>query len=306
MDHRSDPNACSTLFDAVPAWGTATKADFWVGLEQPGPWGRDALTQSHLDPALGAALADASASAGGRVLLMRAPGTHADRTAGGTRQVFVAGGLAGRAWLLAGTVTDPAVVEDLPWPDLSAGPVDAVLAACPWLRPAPSPVLLVCANSKRDVCCALRGRPVARSVAELRPGQVWECSHTGGHRFAPTGIVLPLGHMLARLTPELGVQVLDAAGSGQLAIGALDERHDRGLSHLPPPHQAAASWVRAHEGVTDPAALTVMDGRDSVTVQHIDGRTWELTAAQTVGVDLPDSCGKAPKPSVAWTVRPTS
>lgn len=301
---RDPKSACSTLWGALPAWGSATRANFWVAVEQAGPWGRDALTQSHLDPQVGARLAAAAAGAGGRVLLIRAPGAHSDRSRSASRQVFVAGALSGRPWLLSGRIDDPAELEALPWHELSAGGVDVAREACSWLRRAEAPVLLVCANSKRDVCCALKGRPVAHGVADQRPGQVWECSHTGGHRFAPTGIVLPLGQMLARLTPELGVQVLDAAASGRLAVGTLDEHHDRGVSHLAPRAQAAVSWVRATEGETDPAALTVLDGADSVTVHHIDGRTWELVPEQSLGEDLPESCGKAPKPAVTWTVGP--
>ena len=306
MDQPSrDPrSSCSSAWNALSAWGTATRAGFWVALEQPGPWGRDALTQSHLDRALGARLNASSAGAGGRVLLIRAPGAHSDRTGTAKRRVFVAGALAGRPWLLSGHVEDPAELEALPWHALSTGSADAVLASLPWLRPTGEPVLLLCTNSKRDVCSALKVRPVAHAVALQLPGQLWECSHTGGHRFAPTGIVLPVGQMLARLTPELASHVLDAAASGQLAVGTLDERHDRGLSHLAPPEQAAASWVRAHEGVTDPAALTVVDGTHSVTVHHVDGRTWELVTEQRQGEDLPESCGRPAKPSVTWTVRP--
>ena len=297
----SNPSACSVLWDELPAWGTATQARFWVAIEQSGPWGRDALTESHLDPDLGARLAAASAEAGGRVLLIRAPGHHAD-AAFQSRRVFVAGGLDGTPWLLTGVALDPGALEDLPWAELASGGPDAALAACPWLQPSDDPVLLVCANSKRDVCCALRGRPVALAVASERPGQVWECSHTGGHRFAPTGIVLPLGQMLARLTPRLASQVLDAAASGHFAIVTLDERHDRGVSHVTARTSAALSWVRATEGETDPTALVALDGVDTVTVQHVDGRAWELVPELQRGAPLPESCGKEPVPTSTWRV----
>ena len=299
----SNPSACSVLWDELPAWGTATQARFWVAIEQSGPWGRDALTESHLDPDLGARLAAASADAGGRVLLIRAPGHHAD-AAFQSRRVFVAGGLDGTPWLLTGVALDPGALEDLPWAELASGGPDAALAACPWLQPSDDPVLLVCANSKRDVCCALRGRPVALAVASERPGQVWECSHTGGHRFAQTGIVLPLGQVLARLDADLAGDVLDAAASGKFALGTLSERHDRGVSHRTPAEQAALSWVRATLGETNPRALVALPGQDSVTIQHADGRTWELAAEQHTGEALPESCGKAAKPSVTWTVTP--
>ena len=76
---------------------------------------------------------------------------------------------------------------------------------------AAEPVLLVCTNGRRDVCCAVRGRPVALEAARRRPGAVWESSHTGGHRFAPTGVLLPHGVTLARLDAALCAEVLESA-----------------------------------------------------------------------------------------------
>ena len=184
--------ACSAAWQRQPASGSATPAGFWVALEQPGPWGRDALVESHLDPALGRALGDEASAAGGRVLLIRAAGHHAAGDGFQSRRVFVAGGLATGPFLLEGVALGPDAVLRLPWEDLAAGDADAVLRACPWLRAASHPVLLVCTNSRRDVCCALQGRPIVQAAAARHPGQVWEWSHTGGHRFAPTGLVLPI------------------------------------------------------------------------------------------------------------------
>lgn len=291
---------CAAAWDDLSAWGTTTRASFWIALEQPGPWGRDALSESRLDPDVGRRLTEAAQAAGGRVLLIRQPGRHADLDTDCPRQVYVAGGLAGRPWLLAGLVEDPAQLLDLPFERLADGePVEV-----PGFEPS-EPVLLVCTNAKRDRCCALRGLPLALQLAE-RGFATWECSHTGGHRFAPTGIVLPLGQMLARLTPELGEAVLDAAASGELAVGTLSEAHDRGISHLPPAEAAAQSWVRATEGITQVGVLVSTASEGRVSVQHVDGRSWELDVEQRIGADLPDSCGKAPKPSVTWQVRPAA
>lgn len=290
---------CSTAYDGVSAWGTAAQASWWIAVEQPGPWGREALTQSHLNPELGTALEAAAADAGGRILLIRGPGQHADTHELRSRRVYIAGGLAGAPWLVTGQVDDPSVLTDLPFHELAGStPPEA-----DWLT-ASDPVLLVCTNAKRDRCCALRGRPIAQTLAE-EGYHVWECSHTGGHRFAPTGVLLPWGQVLARFTPSLGRAVLDAAASGQFAIGTLNERHDRGISHVPPPAQAALSWVRANSGEADPSALAIVGGDTGIiTVQHADGRVWDLLVEQTPGAALPDSCGKPAKPSATWTVRP--
>lgn len=295
---------CSTAWDRLPAWGTAAQASFFVALEQPGPWGRDALTESRLEPELGARWGAAALAAGGRMLLIRAPGQHVAGEGFQSRRVLVAGGLAGSAWLLEGVALTEHDVEALPWESIAAGDLATVREACPWLHPAPGPVLLVCTNAKRDRCCALRGRPIVHDLA-AEGLAVWECSHTGGHRLAPTGVVLPLGQVVGRLTPDLGRAVLDAAASGRFAIGSLNEEHDRGASHLPPREQAAVSWVRATTGEADPVALAVVGGDGpTVTVQHAGGRVWELAVERVVEEERPESCGKPAVPAATWRVAP--
>lgn len=308
-----------------PAWGTASIAGFWVALEQPGPWGRTAFDSSRLDPRVGSALERESAAAGGRALLVRAvSGRDAAADRGGRpagrdgtprspgpdeRTVFVAGGMPqGRPWLLAGTVTDPARVIDLPWAAIAAGDAPAVLAAAPWLTPRAEPVLLVCAHSKRDVCCAVRGRPVARDAAAARPGQVWECSHTGGHRFAPTAVLLPHGTTLGRLDAGVAVEAVDAAAGDRLPAD-LDVRSGlRGLSYLGLVEQVADAAVREHAGVDDLLALRVRTRPADpsgptrrVEVTHADGRRWAVEVSHRVGGPArPGSCGAAPVPSTCF------
>ncbi len=113
-------------------------------------------------------------------------------------------------WLLEARLDDPAALLDLDYDALAEGDQAAVVASLPGASPA-APVLLVCTNGRRDVCCAVRGRPVALEASAHAPGRVWEASHTGGHRFAPTGVLLPFGATLARLDPTLCLDVLSSA-----------------------------------------------------------------------------------------------
>lgn len=58
--------------------------------------------------------------------------------------------------------------------------------------------VLVCTHGRRDRCCGSLGTALAQELlGDARPlGQdvrVWRTSHTGGHRFAPTAVVLPQG-----------------------------------------------------------------------------------------------------------------
>jgi hypothetical protein len=180
-------------------------------------------------------------------------------------------------------------------------------------------VLLVCTNGRRDVCCALRGRPVALEAAGLAPGRVWESSHTGGHRFAPTAVLLPHGVALARLDGARCADVLAAADEGRLPAWALGPRHDRGRSGLSGPGQAAESHVRHRAGEPSLTALTtrpLSDGAGGAgggsgggrggagerwEVSHSDGRRWVVgVERRPSGAVLHESCGKPAIPAQEW------
>ena len=299
-----------------------------MALEQPGPWGRDAATQSHLPAGLGAALADACSTRGGRLSLIRRPGRHPDdagdagdagHPAQGGHTAYLAWAGA-QPWLLEVRLVDPAVLLDADLDALARGDRDAVAASLPGAVPCP-PVLLVCTNGRRDVCCAVRGRPVALDSGAAHPGRVWEASHTGGHRFAPTGILLPHGATLARLDAELAGAVVVASDADELPAAVLGPRHDRGRSALAPGAQAAESHVRHLLGersltaftVTEVAAAPAPSGTSSgaalqgFTVTHRDGRNWDVRCEKrSAAGELPESCGKSPVHHVDWTPVVTS
>ncbi|GAB77611.1 hypothetical protein AUCHE_05_05250 [Austwickia chelonae NBRC 105200] len=313
---------CSQEWDGseAPVWGTASPATFWLAVEQPGPWGAKALTESRLDPRVGAALQQDTVEAGGRTLLIRAVGDHRTDNSGAPRRVYLAGGAhQGKPWLLQGLFVDPSVLIHLPWEKIAAGDAEAARQILPELSYCRTPVLLICTNGKRDLCCAVRGRKIAAYAAGQRGHLVWECTHTGGHRFAPTGLVLPSGATFARLSTELAVSVVDAAQYGRLPEEALGERHLRGMSHLSGPAQAADAAVRASVRELRPPALQVTALPDDVSprnlsddaelslhrVTHDDGRSWlaAVTALTRPGPAV--SCGGAGVPSTSYKVELT-
>jgi hypothetical protein len=235
--------------------------------------------------------------------LIRRPGRHADDAHVPDHTAYLA--WAGtNPWLLRLTLSDPATLLGLDLDALARGDRAAVLAGAPGAETA-EPILLVCTNGRRDVCCAVRGRPVALDAAEDHPGQVWEASHTGGHRFAPTGVLLPHGATLARLDADQCGDVLRQAGEGRLPVGVLGPRHDRGRSALTAPEQAAESHVRHESGITDLGALRVSITEDEsvYAVQHRDGRHWRVALGRREHPDLPESCGKVPVHVSDWTGR---
>ncbi|HVF73492.1 MAG TPA: sucrase ferredoxin [Acidimicrobiales bacterium] len=78
---------------------------------------------------------------------------------------------------------------------------DDVRAACDELLagtvpPAAVPVrdVLVCTHGNRDRCCGRLGILLLDALGDVPPDvRLWRTSHTGGHRFAPTGVTFPDG-----------------------------------------------------------------------------------------------------------------
>jgi hypothetical protein len=276
---------CAALAGALgePLAGTAAFARSWLAIEQPGPWGRDALSASHLDEGVAKELAALAAGTGVRIVLVRRPGSHPDRHRPVPRHVYLAHTAPGRTWLERTTLTDPKQLLDLDFARAGAG--DPGLLG----TPVSDPLLLVCTNGRRDVCCALRGRPIAAELAARFGDQVWETTHIGGHRFAPTAVLLPTGYSYGRLTTESATRLL-AAGP------ATDDC--RGRSTWSAAGQVAELAVRTSTGITDPDALSVSE--DPLTVHHTDGRTWRVTVvAREVSPGRAASCGAGPTPAVA-------
>jgi hypothetical protein len=132
----------------------------------------------------------------------------------------------------------------------------------------------VCTNGARDPCCAIRGPAVAQALERTRPGQVYECSHLGGHRFAANVLVLPdglcFGRLDARTAPAL-VRELDA--------GRLPLQHLRGRTSYEPEQQAAEIIVRRELGLVglDELRLVGVSGSEPHTVFELtDGRRFRV------------------------------
>ena len=270
--------------------GTAVVASGWVVVEQPGPWGAKAPTQSHLDPVFGGRFDDDCKKADVRFGLIRSPGRHADAVER-SHQVFVASTTPGRTWLLGGCITHPSELSALDLGAVARGDRTAVLASLPALEIVDNPIVLVCTNGKRDGCCAILGRPLVTGLAERVPGRVWEANHLGGHRFAPTATYLPAGTMHGHLTVETAVEVLAAADRGETVLTGL-----RGRSTWTKRGQAAEVAVRELIGEFALDALRVV-GEDAgtVTVRHTDGRSWIVPVTSApADPPRPDSCGKEP------------
>jgi hypothetical protein len=121
---------------------------------------------------------------------------------------------------------------------------------------------LVCTNGARDPCCAIRGPAVAQTLERVRPGQVYECSHLGGHRFAANVLVLPDGLCFGRLDARAAPALADELDAGRLPL-----EHLRGRTAFEPKQQAAEILVRRELGLDGLADLTLVEGT-TFTLPH--------------------------------------
>ncbi|MCA1692244.1 MAG: sucrase ferredoxin [Acidimicrobiales bacterium] len=224
---------------AEPVRASASMVRGWVMLEQPGPWGSEAVAQSRLPDPVAGPLQELGRVHGLRVLLLRRP----ERPAVTDPHCFVAYSGRPSPWIEKRVLSDPHQLLDL---DLSG------LATGRRLPPSPAreaelsePLYLVCTNGRHDPCCAQLGRPVVRALLDGSTGdRVWECSHIGGDRFAGNLVCLPHGLYFGRLGP-----VEAAAVVASYERGLIELDHYRGRAGDPFAVQAAEFFVRESEGL---------------------------------------------------------
>ncbi|MFT7518172.1 MAG: hypothetical protein ACI9MC_000302 [Kiritimatiellia bacterium] len=188
---------------------------------------------------------------------------------------------------------------DIDWHALMTQPLGATAELGP---------LLVCTHGSRDSCCGRLAPPVLNALEHVGPGRIWQSTHIGGHRYAPTLIALPSGLQFGRVTareaPDLLVQ-LDAGRIHNLAML-------RGATALPRAAQAAQIWLRRERallGLTDVIVRHVQHGGserdDTIVTLHTpgDGRDHSVLVKL---VDEPfsvlASCSKSPKTAQRWVV----
>lgn len=214
-----------------PIYGTASSVRRWILLEQPGPWGRDALRESRLPAAVAAELSATADRLGARIILIRRPGGVAPAR----RRCYV-------------VRSDHARVEEFVL-DAVTDVLDIDLASLDAHEPlggrADSQALyLVCTNGRHDACCAEFGQPLARAMAGAVGDQAWECSHIGGDRFAGNLVCFPHGLYYGHVSAEDGPRVAQLYEQGHI-----DLSHYRGRSCHPFVVQSAEYFLRAEYGL---------------------------------------------------------
>jgi hypothetical protein len=170
--------------------------------------------------------------------------------------------------------------------------------------------LLMCTHGRRDVCCGALGTELHGLLSSMSlPDGVTlgRTSHTGGHRFAPTFIVLPEGTVWAFADVDLVMQVLSRTGDASAAAD-----HYRGCAGLSGPQVQVlerevlrrTGWELfscARSGSSD------SDGSAWLEVAHPDDgvERWEAQVVPGRHLPVPD-CGRpveeAKKSETEWEV----
>jgi hypothetical protein len=244
-----------------PMVATASRVERWLLVEHTGPWGPESVPSSRMELHVARRLAELAQQGLARLLLLRRP---AGEPCSDGRWVYAVDSRPGSEQVRARHVADD----------------DELVALAPWEDPSgwevvDAPLYLVCTHGRHDRCCAVRGRPVAQALVAARPGQVWECSHVGGDRFAANLVALPEGLYVGRVEADDVVEVVDALEAGALPAGLV-----RGRSSLSMPAQAAQHFARAATG---------RQGRDDlapVVQETVERDVWRVVLSGEGGPDV--------------------
>ncbi len=283
--------AAASRAGGEPMGGTAPSADVWVAVEHPDGW-RDAPL--------------ARSEHGARVVLARsrrrpvatiAPSSLPDQRHQGVR-VWVSY-VASDPVLRVGRVDSPADVAGWDLAEVADG------ALRTWGEVDPDPLLLVCANGRRDRCCGHDGGRLADALWRgAHRDRVLTCTHLGGHRFAPTALLLPAGALHGRLDVASATDLIRDAADGRMRYDTL-----RGFSQLPPAGQVADIHARETHGYLGAAALQVdltpgpdpqsLVARAHLPTPHADAT--DVALSRTSGPTIL-GCGRAPEQTTRWSI----
>lgn len=230
--------ASQTGEDAI---GTAGHYQTYVLIECPYPWAENVFESAQIPSALRQLIATVRTRRSVQFLAINRPDSRSDNASATRLLVYdainplfcetvapvpLASGYRGFEFLLDGLDQAVGCLQSY-WQGLNLGtPITQFKD------------VLVCTHGMRDKCCARFGQPffkaVTRHIAQRNDAdvRVWRVSHIGGHRFAPTAIVLPEGRYYANLTVPALETLLMRTGSVSPILNLY-----RGLGLLPKPLQ---------------------------------------------------------------------
>jgi hypothetical protein len=156
--------------------------------------------------------------------------------------------------------------------------------------------VLVCTHGTRDRCCGSLGTSLALALTPAAGWRVHRTSHLGGHRFAPTALVLPQGTAWAWLDAGLLTAVLERSRP----VADLRAHYRGSTAMAAPALQLAEGAVFAEVGWSwldeTRSGTTVAAGPDrwEVRIESTAG-DWEAVVERLGTVPQP-VCGGPPPP----------
>lgn len=244
----------SSLQVGEPLIGTATQTEAYLLLEYPGAWGEKALDESSLPSQVKTRLNELGKQIRGLKTLLIKTQSHPS----------LEGGI--HFFIVNPTLHPPRLYRFLMsvYDDLLDLDIPAVLSGDPtydsFLHQVP--IYLVCANGRRDRCCARYGVPVFNALAQASVSslelRVWQSTHVGGHRFAANLISLPHGLLYGRVREADALAILEAERNGRIWLPNL-----RGRVSIPPVAQASELFLRQQQAELDRDAYQFQDASEA-------------------------------------------
>jgi hypothetical protein len=214
-------------------FGTAPRVDLWLLLEYRGHWDENALPSVRIPEDVRDHLFKSLASIpNSRIQLIK---RHSYKNPDDPLRLYV----------VVSKELEPKLYEfsffdyrDLLWFD-----IHKLISQDRYLRK--SPVLLVCTHGTYDRCCGKFGIPVYLEALKNEIDYItWQCSHVGGHRFAPNLLCFPHGIYYGRVGKGEVINLISDYRSGVLNL----EKY-RGRCCFNPEVQAAEYFLRVNTGM---------------------------------------------------------
>lgn len=323
-------SVCST-FTGEQLAGTAKPGQVVLALEYPRGWGHDILDGEALGEELSGRIKAFLKANDAQLQFIRQPGREGQLRANKNKPVLFI------SWSRGLTDSTDPVAErmEVDGPESILELDLSQPGNTPGAERIDHPLLLICTHGKRDRCCAVRGRPLAEALAaHYDDEQVWESSHTKGHRFAPSMLLLPGNYSFGRMAVGGATELLEHARRGDMWL-----QGNRGRGIYDGPSQVAEIIVARRiqrEGITPKeAALVVTAVTLSDLVSHFSaktasstgaepetvigsfhkptadlgyrlvedtesGRMWGVQLQRRASVPVVASCGDSPKQSKSW------
>lgn len=277
--------------------GTAVEhTDFWILIECHDLWAPKIMRCRSFSADLKTYLAEVERDiAGTRIQLIK---PLSEAVPGRTRLICVDARHGETPRILSGDLPDIEGVVSVDFEAIRHGHAPS------WMRPHTEPLVLICTHAKRDICCGIHGHAFIEALsAEYRP-YVWQTSHLGGHRFAPTAVVFPHAYCYGRLSPEEANLFMASVLEGNL----FNPDYLRGCTALARPAQYAEIVYRTKTGKKVPGDLFI-------NADAQEENLWEVTITNPTngerqilqvrksrsGAPVTPSCGKKAEPSSVYT-----